>query len=116
MFLAARYDIMCDQGSTLERTFIFRDSAQNPIDNTGWAARMQVRPAFKSDLVYLDLSSQDGDMILGGVNGEVLFTADAGTMQNIKAGNHVYDLELITPTSVFKLIRGNFRVRPEVTK
>lgn len=116
MFIAARYDIMCDQGSTLERTFVFRDANKNPINNTGWSARMQVRPAFRSDQVYLNLSSEDGDMVLSGSNGEVLFTADAGTMQNIKAGNHVYDLELITPTTVFKLIRGNFRVRPEVTK
>lgn len=116
MNLAGRYDIICDQGSTLERTFVFRDANKNPINNTGWAARMQVRPTFKSDAIYLDLSSTAGDIVLGGVNGEIAISADAGTMENIKAGNHVYDIELVTPTQVFKPVRGNFTVRPEVTR
>jgi hypothetical protein len=114
--LAGRYDIICDQGSTLERTFIYLDADKNPINNTGWTARMQVRPTFRSDLVYLDLSSADGDITLDGVNGKIQLEADAGSMENIKAGNHVYDLEITTPTEVFKIVRGNFIVRPEVTQ
>lgn len=116
MNIAGRYDLICDQGSTLQRTFLYLDGNQNPIDNTGWLVRMQVRPKFRVDLVYLDLSTVTGEIVLGGADGRIEVTADAGLMENIKQGNHVYDLEVVTATQVFKIVRGNFIVRPEVTR
>jgi hypothetical protein len=114
--LAGRYDIICDQGSTLERTFVYRDASKNPINNSGWSARMQVRASFKSDAAVLDLSTDNGGIVLGGANGEIYVVASASAMAQLKAGNMVYDIELITPTTVMKPVRGNFTVRPEVTQ
>ena len=116
MNLAGRYDIVCDQGSTLERTFVYRDASKTPINNSGWSARMQVRSTFKSDTIVLDLTTANSAIILGGQNGEISVVVSAQAMAQVKAGNMVYDLELVTPTTVMKPVRGNFIVRPEVTR
>jgi hypothetical protein len=114
--IAGKYDIICDQGSTFERTFVYRDSTQTPIDNTGWSARMQVRPTFGSDEVLLNMTTQNNTIVLGGSNGEIFVSSPDDVMANLESGVFVYDLELITPTSVIKPVRGSFTIRPEVTR
>ena len=41
----------------------------------------------------------------------------ASTTSNFPAGNHVYDLEIISPSNIVdRLIEGTFNVTPEVTR
>lgn len=51
-----------------------------------------------------------------GTTGGVYISFDSTTMTNIPHGRHVYDVELISGSTVTSVLRGRFEVRPEVTR
>tara|TARA_R100000152_G_C6627225_1_gene75997 strand:+ start:24 stop:482 length:459 start_codon:yes stop_codon:yes gene_type:complete len=51
-----------------------------------------------------------------GTTGGIYITVDAETMANVPSGNHVYDLELKTGTTVDRILSGRFEVVAEVTR
>jgi hypothetical protein len=119
---AGTYNIVCDQGKTLVRTMIYGTKTGGvftPFDNTNMDARMQVRRTIPSGTVVLDLSTTTGEIVLGGVSGDITVTVDADVMEDL-AGTYRYDLELVDssgPTDiVYGIVRGDFKVRPEVTR
>ena len=111
---AGTYNIICDQGATLQRQITWKDSAGAPINLSTYSARMQVRPTTDSTTVTLELTTANGRLTLGGAAGtiDILVLASAMTM----TGEFVYDLELVTGTTVTRLLQGYFNVRPEVTR
>jgi len=116
--LAGRYDIIADQGSTLNRALIYVDSANVPVDLTGYDAAMQVRENYGSTALVLSLST-DGtapEITLGGTAGTIDVSVPASVMAAIPAGVYVYDLELDDDGTIVKPVRGQFEVRPEVTR
>ncbi len=112
---AATWNILCDQGKTLERTVTYK-VAGVPFDNTGWQARMMARRNFNSSPV-LDLSSTTSGISLGGANGQIYLLVSAIVMEGL-VGEYIYDLELYDPldlTVVIGVARGKINVRQEVT-
>lgn len=111
---AATYNIICDQGATFQRQLTYKDSAGAPINLSNYSARMQVRPTVDSTTLTLELTTQNGRITLGGAAGtiDLLVLASAMTM----SGEYVYDLELVTGTTVVRLVQGYFTVRAEVTR
>jgi len=111
---AGTYNIICDQGATLQRQITWKDSAGAPINLSTYSARMQVRPTTDSTTLTLELTTANGRLTLGGAAGtiDILVLASAMTM----TGEYVYDLELVTGTTVTRLLQGYFNVRPEVTR
>ncbi len=51
-----------------------------------------------------------------GTTGGIYINIDATSMSNALSGEHRYDLELVTGTTVTKLVEGEFKVKPEVTR
>jgi len=51
-----------------------------------------------------------------GSTGGILISMDADTMSNCPSGNHFYDIEIATPTTVTRLLQGRFSVEREVTR
>jgi hypothetical protein len=116
---AGLHNIIADQGSTFSRTVVWRDPAKKPIQLRGYAARMKVRLASDSSEVVLDLTTENDGITLGETNGQINLYVSDETMATIAEGKYLYDLELIAPSSnlyVYKILRGNFVVRPEVTR
>ncbi len=116
---AATWNILCDQGKTLERSFRYgtrcSDGTFVPFDNTGWSARMTWRKTYTSG-ADLEVDSAGGEIVLGGANGEISFTIPASVMEDL-LGKYVYDLELFqgSPEVVVSPVRGQVTVRQEVT-
>lgn len=116
MALAGTYNITLDQGATYSTQLTYKDSAGALIDLTGYTARMQVRIQVDSASTVLDLTTENGRIILGGAAGTINLTVDAVTTAALTAGQYVYDLELVNGAVVDRLIMGTFLVRPEVTR
>lgn len=55
-----RYTFEIKQGETFYRRINYKDSAGQPIDLSGYHARLQLRPSAGSSTVYLTLSSSIG--------------------------------------------------------
>lgn len=115
---AGLYNIVADQGSTLSRTILWKDPAKKPILLSGYTARMKVRPLSSSDAI-LSLTTENGGIALGDTNGQINIYVSDEVMATIPEGKYLYDLEMVAPSSnlyVYKLVQGNFVVRPEVTR
>jgi hypothetical protein len=115
---AGLYNIVADQGSTLSRTIVWKDPAKKPIRMAGYTARMKVRASSTSDPI-LSLTTENGRITLGENNGQIQLYISDEVMATIPEGKYLYDLEMVAPSSdlyVYKLLRGNFVVRPEVTR
>jgi hypothetical protein len=114
---AATWRILVDQGKTFDRTIVYRVGGV-PFSNVGFEARMQVRRNYNSTIPVLSLSSLNGGIILGGLNGVIHWTVSAIEMEDL-VGEYVYDLELYDPTDsdiVIGVVRGTIVSRAEVTR
>lgn len=111
---AAKLNLTIEQGTTFEKSLTWRDKNKRPVPLTGYTARMQIRPSVTSAEVILELSTENGRIVLGtgGVIKLVLTPAMTGSL---KSG--VYDLELTDPLGrVIRLVEGKVTVSPEVTR
>lgn len=114
--MAAKYDIVCDQGATFSRVFTWQDSTGVPVNVTGYTARMQVRATIDAGATLLSFTTENGGITLGGAAGTITVTATAATTASVSAGCYVYDLELINGATVYRLVQGQFTVDGEVTR
>lgn len=111
-----KYNFICPQGATFSQELTWKID-ENPVNLSGYSARMQVREKHSSDTKILDLSSQDGDITLGGSDGTILIEIPANDTESIIAKEYVYDIELISSSSIVtRIIEGKFIVTPEVTR
>lgn len=132
-----KQDLHLRQGETFEFTYTHVDSAGNPVDLTGYSARMRVASSYEGiyEAYLTDTSDADGGSIeLGGVLGtvKIKFTATqsaaiAGNLSELlliqpiqKAKRDVwfiYDLELVSGSAaVTRVLEGTFWLQREVTR
>ena len=113
---AGIYNFICEQGATFQRSLTTTDGAGEPLDLSGYTARMQVRRDIDSATVMITLTTENGGSTLGGEAGTIdLYISDSDTSDIPRSG--VYDLEIISGGGVVtRLIKGKFELDPEVTR
>ena len=88
-----------------------------PVDLTGCMARMQIRAEVGAILPLLELSTTNGRIALGGVDGTATLTLDAVTTAALTWDSGVWDLEITHPGGeVSRMAEGTASVSPEVTR
>lgn len=110
------YDISTEQGSSLSRVVTYTDASGNPVNLTGYTARMQVRPRASSGYAYLTFTSPSGGITLGGTTGTITILVDGSVTSAVPAGRYVYDLEVVNGSYVDKVMGGDFVLSAEVTR
>lgn len=114
--MASEVNFTLDQGSTFSLSCVYKDSEGNPINLTEYTARSQARETVDASTTLWNLVSPN-DITLGGSSGEITLTIPATTTANYPAGKtYFYDLELITGSTVIRLIQGQIYISPEVTR
>lgn len=129
---AGRYPLYIEQGASLDFEVQYLDSEGNPVDLSGYSARMQIRPSTDSSTVYVTLSSSlqpDGTGLnLSGshslkppTSGSIGVFISSCTSSLFTFNDAVYDLELFVPYDggcdyVTRLIQGPVRLSQEVTR
>lgn len=58
--MASVYDIELDQGSDAVIPFELYDASDNPLDLSGYTARMQIRPSVGSATISDELTTENG--------------------------------------------------------
>jgi hypothetical protein len=115
--MAGRYDIVVDRGATLLRTFAVTDANQAPVPYAGYTGRMQVRRDHSSSTVLLDATTSNGKLTINGAAGTISLNVSDEETANLSATTAYYDLMLTsTAGQSFKLLEGQFIVRPTVTR
>lgn len=111
---AADYDLLIEQGATFTLDIVWKDADNNPIDITGYEARMQIRKSYDTAPV---ISLTDGNgIVLGGVDGTIEINIEADVTEDIEIRRGRYDLELEFNGVVTRLIQGVVDISREVTK
>lgn len=131
---AGKYDFTIEQGATVDFEVQYNDSGSNPIDLTGYQARMQIRPEIGSETIYITLSSSldscgTGLNLSGSKSSQgypksptsgsigVYITAVSSSQLDFTAG--VYDLEIASGsgdcTVVTRLLEGVVKLSKNVT-
>jgi hypothetical protein len=114
---AGKLDLYIEQGATFKSQLIWKDATDTEIDLSGYTARLQVRPKALSDVLYIDLTTENGGITLGGVAGTIDMQIAAADTEAITWLKAKYDLELIDGTGfVTRLVEGEVKVSFNVTK
>jgi hypothetical protein len=114
---AGRYDIVCEQGATFIRELTWTDATEQPVNLTGYSARMHVRQTIKSATTVIELTTANGRVVLYPTTGKIVMTLTAEQTAALPTKPCVYDLELVSGSGVVtRLIEGSFTVKPEVTR
>lgn len=109
------------QGQTFKDQFLFVDGDNLPIDLSAKTARMQVREAIDSPVIF-ELVTGAG--ITLGADGLLTFDMSAADTAALAIGQYdpqqwVYDLEITTPGSpdlVDRVLTGVVTFSPEITR
>lgn len=88
----------------------------SPVDLTGYTARMQVRSSVSSDTILLDLTTENGGILLDDTTKTITIIISATNTALITWTKGVYSLELVIGTTVSTLVTGNVYVQKEVTR
>lgn len=117
---AGSYDLNIEQGSTFEQEFIWQDTQTppQPIDLTGYTARLQIRTSYEAATPEIELTTANGRITLGGLLGTItLLLTDDETAALDWPSPAVYDLELESASGrVTRLLKGKATLDPEVTR
>ena len=118
---AGVHNIVMEQGVTFSQGMTWKID-KNPVNLTGYKARMHVRGSGSGNPVStrlaLELTSEKGDIVLGGSAGTITIGISATDSSSvIPAGKYFYDLELESSDgTVTRLLKGTFTVVAEMTR
>lgn len=88
-----------------------------PKNLTGYTARLQIRPAVNSATVLFEMTSANGDIVLGGTEGSATLTLTATQTSALTFSSGVYQLELVSAGAVVKRLAGGVvTLSKEVTR
>jgi len=112
---AGKYNIKVEQGATFILDFTIK-TGSTPWNLTNYTARMQVRTSVNATTTLLSITNSDY-ITLGGSAGTVAISVPASLTDDLIAGRHVYDFELVSSGGqVWRVLEGKFTVSPEVTR
>jgi hypothetical protein len=130
---AGKYNFTIEQGSTTDFEVVYKDSSDNPIDISGYQARMDLRQSPGSSTSYLTLSSSLGPcgtgLNLSGsggltaskplTSGSIGIFISAVSSSALSFTEASYDLEIVSGSGncavVTRLIEGKITLSKEVT-
>jgi hypothetical protein len=110
-----KYNMICPQGATFSKRLTWSIDDE-PVDLTGYTARMQAKDKVGSTCnPVVNITTENGGISLDD-EGNIDLLISASDTASIYAKDYFYDLELVTGSTVYRVIEGKFIVTPEVTR
>lgn len=107
-----RYDLKVFQGETFLQELVFRNSAGEIIDLTGYTGFSQVRPNPESDELICAM-----ECLVDGPQGKATLLIESMITGGIAPGCYAYDFAMRSPNGFVRYyIGGKFSVLPAVTE
>jgi len=114
---AAKYNFEIEQGTTFTKPLVWKNNTGTVVNLSGYTARMQVRSSITSDVVLLELTTENELILITPAQGKITLSIDADTTSRINWTKGVYDLEVESSNGIVtRLLRGNITVSKEVTR
>jgi hypothetical protein len=112
-------DICIKKGATFTLPITYKDDDGVPIDLTGYSAKMQIRSSPTSTEVIVDLTTENGGIIIDEENGLVTAYIDSDATAALDAlANGAYDFFIFLPgaTLVYSDLYGAVKITERTTK
>ncbi len=110
------YDILVDQGATLNRALFVKDAAKKAIPLSDYTGRMQIRDYIDSSIVVKTLTTENDRIAILENLGRVDIILTPSETEELEAKDYVYDVELESPDGdVTRILSGKLTVRAEIT-
>lgn len=124
---AAKHDLYIEQGATYRRRLVFREADEldengevvpgQPIDLSGYSARMQVRRTQQGAVAIALNSTLDGGLHIDGPLGQIDIHMTDEQTDVLTPKTALYDIEIESPTGdVTRLMQGKITVDPNITQ
>lgn len=115
---AFQLDLRIEQGATFAPEPLQWARAGSPVNLAECTARLQVRHAVDDADVLLELTTENGGIVLDPQAGSIALLIPAEQTEGIEWRSGVYDLEVVQePTGrVRRLCQGRVTVSPNVTR
>lgn len=121
---AGLFHFVIEAGATFERKITWKDENNVVVDTSAYTARMDIRSRKDADTTYLQLTNANGRITLAATAPNITLTvsaADTAALETIapewnEGKPAVYDLELVSGTTVFRVLEGVVRLSREVTQ
>jgi hypothetical protein len=97
------------QGDTLVLTAIYKDTANIPINITGYTAEFQVRDIPGGKIICATVDTTNG-IVINGVNGKVTVTVSSDLTKKFTVPKAAYQLQVNSGTVKTTLATGWFEV------
>jgi hypothetical protein len=108
--MAAKVNLVIDQGTTFNATFNVLNTNDNPIDFTSYTITSQMRKSYLSSNAYSFTTA-------GSNTGSLTLSMSSNTTTAIWPGRYVYDVDVV---DLFgnrsRIVEGIVTVTPEVTR
>jgi len=111
--MAAKANIVIDQGADFSTTITVTDDAGDTVDLTNYTASGQIRKHYTSNTSY------DFTMSFGTPRsaGQLTLSMGRAVTSTIEAGRYVYDVEITSAANTrSRLVEGIATITPEVTR
>jgi hypothetical protein len=111
--MAAKANIVIDQGADFSTTITVTDDAGDVVDLTGYTSSGQIRKHYTSN------TSFDFTMAFGvpRSTGQLTLSMGRAVTSTIEAGRYVYDVEITSSANTrSRLVEGIATITPEVTR
>lgn len=113
----ARFRAACEQGATFRRVIQIQDNSRNPVDLSGYSARMQVREKASAASTLIEFTTANGRIEMNGAAGRMVLKLAASETDTLEPGVYVYDLEIENGAGdVQRILEGRFVVTANVTR
>ena len=114
----SKVNLVINRGTTFRHKFIYKDEISGRVvDLTGYVARMQARPDALSDIVLVELTTENSGIVLGGRAGTISLYINDTSTSLLAWAKGVYDIELVSPLGeVFRAVYGSLTTSLEITR
>jgi len=106
-----------EKGATYRHTLIWKDKNNVPVNLTDCTAKIQVREDIASDMVLLEVSTENSYLVITSLSGKIDFYIPDEDTKTLLTEGGVYDLEIYHPNGdVTRLSKGTWIFIDEVTR
>lgn len=98
---AGKYDFSIEQGTSFTLSFVYKDSSGNPVNLTGWCARLVWKTSSGTETFSTETTNNNYRFEMDEINGKLILQFPASTTNSFSFNSAKYDLELQAPDDFY---------------
>lgn len=103
-----------ERGTTWKQDVYWLNDAGSAQSLSGYSARLKISKAFGTTPVISLNSGTNGGLVITAASGKIAITATPAQTKDLLPGYYVFEVDIYTTTSAFRVARGKIKVEDQV--